>query len=164
MIIGLLSDTHDNIQAISEAVKIFNDRKVGLVLHAGDYVAPFTYNAYKGLKCPLVGVFGNVDGDRLLLRERFSSIGFKVEGDFEEVKVEGVKIALIHGLHSQIVDALALSGNYDVVVHGHTHMRRCDKMGKALIVNPGEACGYLYGIKSIALLDIATLKVEFIEL
>jgi len=31
------------------------------------------------------------------------------------------------------------------------------------VVNPGEACGYLYGVRSVALLDTATLKVEFIE-
>ncbi|MHC1601217.1 MAG: metallophosphoesterase [Candidatus Nezhaarchaeales archaeon] len=164
MLIGLMADTHDNIQVISEAVKIFNARKVEMVLHAGDYVAPFTYNAYRGLNCEFIGVFGNVDGDRQLLRERFSSLGFKVESEFEEIKVDGIKIALLHGIYPQIVEALALSGKYNVVVHGHTHTRRSEKVGEALVVNPGEACGYLYGVKSIAILDTATLKVEFIEL
>ena len=163
MLVGLISDTHDNLQAINEAVKFFNSKKVGLVLHAGDYVAPFTYAAYRGLMCKLVGVYGNVDGDRGLLRERFSSIGFKVESDFEELEVEGVKIALLHGVHPQIVEALALSGKYHVVVHGHTHVKRAERVGSALVVNPGEACGYLYGVRSVALLDTATLKVEFIE-
>ena len=161
--IGLISDTHDNLQAITEAVKIFNSRRVGLVLHAGDYVAPFTYSAYKGLGCKLVGVYGNVDGERRLLHERFSSMGFKVESDFEELEVDGVKIALLHGVYPQIVEALALSGKYHVVVHGHTHAKRAERVGSALVVNPGEACGYLYGARSVALLDTATLKVEFIE-
>jgi len=160
---GLISDTHDNLQAIAEAVRVFNSKRVGLVLHAGDYVAPFTYSAYKGLECRLVGVYGNVDGDRGLLRERFSSIGFKVESDFEELEVDGAKIALIHGVHPPIVEALALSGKYHVVVHGHTHLKRAEKVGGALVVNPGEACGYVYGVRSVALLDTATLKVEFIE-
>ncbi|MEM4576293.1 MAG: metallophosphoesterase [Candidatus Nezhaarchaeales archaeon] len=164
MLIGLISDTHDNLPAITEAVKHFNSMRVGLVLHAGDYVAPFTFNAYRELKCRLVGVFGNVDGDRRLLRERFSSLNFKVENEFEEVEVEGTKIALLHGVHQQIVEALALSGKYDVVVHGHTHVKRLERIGKTLVVNPGETCGYLYGVKSIAILDTATLKVEFKEL
>ena len=163
MLIGLISDTHDNLQAITEAVKTFNSRRVGLVLHAGDYVAPFTYAAYKGLQCKLVGVYGNVDGDRGLLRERFSSLGFKVESDFEELEVDGIRIALLHGVHPQIVEALALSGKYHVVVHGHTHTKRAERIGKTLVVNPGEACGYIYGVRSIALLDTATLKVEFEE-
>jgi len=162
-LIGLISDTHDNLQAIAEAVKIFNSKRVGLVLHAGDYVAPFTYSAYRALGCRLVGVYGNVDGDRGLLRERFSSLGFKVESEFEELEVDGVRIALLHGVHPQIVEALALSGKYHVVVHGHTHVKRAERVGGALAVNPGEACGYLYGVRSVALLDTATLKVEFIE-
>lgn len=164
MLVGLISDTHDNLPAIIKAVRTFNSYEVGLVLHAGDYVAPFTFRAYMGLGCKLIGVYGNVDGDRSLLRERFSSLGFKVESEFEEFEVEGVKVALLHGVHPQIVDALALSGKYDVVVHGHTHLRRNQKLGKTLVVNPGEACGYLYETKSIALLDTATLKVEFIDL
>jgi putative phosphoesterase len=163
LLIGLVSDTHDNLQAIAEAVKIFNSKKVGFVLHAGDHVAPFTYAAYKGLGCKLVGVYGNVDGDRGLLRERFSSVGFKVESDFEELEVDGVRIALLHGVHPQIVEALALSGKYHVVVHGHTHVKRAERIGKTLVVNPGEACGYIYGTRSVALLHTATLKVEFIE-
>jgi len=162
-LIGLISDTHDNLQAITEAIKVFNSKGVGLVLHAGDYIAPFTCNAYRGLGCKLVGVYGNVDGERRLLRERFSSMGFKVENDFEELEVDGVRIALLHGVYPQIVEALALSGKYQVVVHGHTHIKRAERVGGTLVVNPGEACGYLYGVRSVALLDTATLKVEFIE-
>ncbi|RLF12886.1 MAG: YfcE family phosphodiesterase [Thermoprotei archaeon] len=164
MLIGLISDTHDRIDSIEAAMRVFNTRRVELVLHAGDYTAPFTSSAYRALNCEMIGVFGNVDGDRGLLKERFSNLGFKVESEFEEVKVDGVTIALIHGVYPQIVEALALSGKYNVVVHGHTHKRRAEKVGEALVVNPGEACGYMYGVKSIALLDTATLKVEFIEL
>lgn len=163
MLIGLISDTHDNLQAIAEAVKVFNSKKVSLVLHAGDHVAPFTCAAYRGLECKFVGVYGNVDGDRGPLRERFSNMGFKVESDFEVLEVDGVRIALLHGVHPQIVEALALSGKYHVVVHGHTHLKRAERVGSALVINPGEACGYVYGVRSVALLDTATLKVEFIE-
>ena len=41
MLIGVMSDTHDNVPLIEKAVALFNDRKVGFVIHAGDYVAPF---------------------------------------------------------------------------------------------------------------------------
>ncbi|OYV13700.1 MAG: phosphodiesterase, partial [Methanosaeta sp. ASO1] len=36
--------------------------------------------------------------------------------------------------------------------------------GKTLLVNPGEIWGYLTGLSSIAILDTASQKVEFIEL
>jgi len=40
--LGVISDTHDNLDAIGKAVDEFNKRRVSLVLHAGDYVFPFT--------------------------------------------------------------------------------------------------------------------------
>jgi predicted phosphodiesterase len=36
--------------------------------------------------------------------------------------------------------------------------------GDALIINPGEACGWLFGTPSAAILDLDTMEVEFIEL
>jgi len=46
-----------------------------LVLHAGDFVSPFTALEFKNLNCPLKGVFGNNDGDKLYLQEKFKGIG-----------------------------------------------------------------------------------------
>ena len=75
MKIGIISDTHDNLSQIKKAVEIFNQEKVELVLHAGDFVSPFTSLEFKNLNCPLKGVFGNNDGDKLFLREKFKEIG-----------------------------------------------------------------------------------------
>lgn len=50
-----------------QAYKI-NDESIELLIHAGDFVAPFTSQSFKELKAPLVGVFGNNDGDKLLLK------------------------------------------------------------------------------------------------
>ena len=40
MIIGLISDTHDNIQNIQNAISLFTDKKVSFVIHVGDIVSP----------------------------------------------------------------------------------------------------------------------------
>ncbi len=69
MLIGIMSDTHDNLPAIRKAVEFFNERNVDLVIHAGDYVAPFVARELKKLKAPLKGVFGNNDGERKGLYE-----------------------------------------------------------------------------------------------
>jgi len=37
-----MSDIHDNLPMIDKAVQKLNGENVGSVLHAGDYVAPFT--------------------------------------------------------------------------------------------------------------------------
>jgi hypothetical protein len=36
--------------------------------------------------------------------------------------------------------------------------------GETLIVNPGEACGWLYGTPSAAMIDLDTRRVEFLTL
>ena len=49
-VIGIISDTHDNIYMIDKAVEELNKRQVRLVLHAGDYISPFTVQHFKALK------------------------------------------------------------------------------------------------------------------
>ena len=50
MLIGAISDTHDNLPQIEKAVKYLNEQKVDLVLHAGDYVAGFVIPKFKAVK------------------------------------------------------------------------------------------------------------------
>lgn len=162
-LIGLISDTHDNIPAIDKAVKLLNDMGVKLVVHAGDWCAPFSLMRFQSLKCSLVGVFGNVDGDIEKLRERGGALGFRLNW-FDEFEVDGLKGAVLHGVDERIVKALALSGLYRVLVRGHTHRPSVDKVGECVVVNPGEACGYLTGKETLAVLDTRTLEVKLVEL
>ncbi|MEJ2243776.1 MAG: metallophosphoesterase [Candidatus Bathyarchaeota archaeon] len=62
MIIGIISDTHDNLPMIEAAVNKLNELNVELVYHAGDYIAPFVDSKLRNLKAPLIGVLGNNDG------------------------------------------------------------------------------------------------------
>ncbi len=39
MILGIISDSHDNLPKLKKAVTLFNKKNVSLVLHAGDYIA-----------------------------------------------------------------------------------------------------------------------------
>jgi uncharacterized protein len=64
MKVGVISDTHDQIENILKAVELLNQEKVELVVHCGDWVAPFTLKFYHALKCPIKGIFGNNDGDK----------------------------------------------------------------------------------------------------
>jgi len=62
-----------------------------------------------------------------------------------------------------ILDALAGSGSVDVIIYGHTHEIDVRK-GPPLIINPGEAGGWLRDKCTIALLELETMAVEVIEL
>lgn len=159
-LVGIISDTHDNLSLIDEAVRQLNKYSLETVLHAGDYISPFTIHHYKPLKAGMVCVYGNNCAERSLLKKLFREIGIDLRGFFAEVSLEGLKIALLHGHDGELLNSVINSGAYDVVVHGHTHQAETRRVGRTLVVNPGEVCGYLTGCSTMSLLDLETLNVE----
>lgn len=159
MLIGIMSDTHDNIPLVRRAIEIFNEKKVGYVIHAGDYTSPFTLKLFQELQCEYVGIFGNNDGDRLLLQER---AGGKLRNQPCILTLQNRKIVVMHEHH--VADALADSGHFDLVVYGHTHKADVRKVNSTLVVNPGEVSTYLYGQSTIAIVDLETLEGEIVEI
>ena len=138
MMIGIMSDTHDNLPLVEKAIERLNKEKVEVTLHAGDYVAPFTIVRFKHLKAKLIGVFGNNDGDREMLKKRFAEIeGAEIRGDFAEVNISGLRIALLHG-DGEMLQSLVNAQFYDIVIHGHSHEARLFMKGRTTVVNPGE--------------------------
>ena len=165
MLIGAISDSHDNLPLVEKAVEILNQQKVGLVLHAGDYVAGFVIPKFKQLNCKLIGVFGNNDGDHELLKKRFSeTTNCTIRDRFAQVTLDGYRIALLHGHETELLNAIIDSGYFDAVIHGHSHNQSIERKGKTLAINPGELCGYLTGKPTIAILDTAKNEAKIINL
>lgn len=162
--IGIISDSHDNINAIRKAVELFNGKKVKAVLHAGDLVSPFTARAFKELESKLYFVFGNNDGDKVTLTKRFEEIGATSCGDFGDLIIDGLHIALLHGTNEIFVKALAKSGEFDVVVRGHTHEPDVKIIEGVPVINPGEASGVLSEKSTVAILEISNLNIEIMQL
>ena len=163
MIIGAMSDTHDRLDAVNKAISLFNSQQVTDVLHAGDLVSPFVAPLFSKLKAKLHYVWGNNEGDHDFIKVRFADIGISPLGDFAALQLGGKKIALLHGIHQEIVDSLIESGNYDLVVRGHTHRAEVIE-GRTLVVNPGEVCGYLTGRETVALIDLDKMHGQIVEL
>ena len=165
MLIGLISDTHDNLPMVDKAVKRLNEENVELVLHAGDYVAGFVIPRFKSLNARLIGVFGNNDGDHELLRRRFSeNERLELRGTFAEIAFDQLKIALLHGGNGKLLKASINRENFDVVVYGHTHVAEIHRKGRTLVVNPGEVCGYVTGKSTLGLLDTVKREATIVEL
>ncbi|MBN2395143.1 MAG: metallophosphoesterase [Candidatus Atribacteria bacterium] len=161
MKIGIMSDTHDNMPNIKKAVKIFNDEKIDLLFHAGDFVSPFTARELKNIHCPFTGVFGNNDGDRLFLIDQFQKIGPIYPEPFQTT-IEGKKIIMFH--KNDVIAELATSQAYDVIIYGHTHQVDLYTKGKTLVVNPGECGGWLTGKGTVAVLSLPDFDVRMINL
>jgi putative phosphoesterase len=162
MRVGLLADTHDRLPAIDELVRQMQAGGVGMILHAGDYCSPFALKAFEEMHVSLAGVFGKNDGDEQGLVSRAqSSFGAELFESPHSFEIGGKRILLVHDIgdvHQRSVLA------HDIVIHGQTHQQEMKTRGDTLIINPGEACGWLFGTPSAAILDLDNGKVEFLAL
>lgn len=138
-LIGILSDTHDQIEELKKAITFFNSQRVELVVHCGDWVSPFTLKHYSALKAPVYGVFGNNDGDRFrhLIYTQKYGLQITFEDQFMSLSLHGKKMAVYHGDSEEIVHALVKCGDYDVVFSGHNHRASIKTTGKTIVFNPG---------------------------
>lgn len=164
MKIGIISDTHDRLRLIDKAVKELNLLNVDLVLHAGDFISPFVTDNLKKLNAPLIGVFGNNDGDKSLLKKKFAEFGADIRGRFAFVLVDGLRIALLHGDDKELMRSLLELESHDVLISGHTHSPKTKRKGMTLVINPGATCGLLTGKPTFAVLDTKTLEARIIHL
>jgi putative phosphoesterase len=157
MNIGVMSDTHDNMDKIEEAVKLFNDRNIEFLIHCGDIVSPFAAAPLKKLKCDYIGVFGNNDGDHLMINKVAGNKFFKAP---KKLELEDKSFIIFHEpfIFEDIDEQI------DFVLYGHTHKRDLRNKGKQLILNPGTVSGYLVQESTISVVDIFKKTVEFITL
>ncbi len=163
MKIGLISDTHDNIQNIRRAVRKFNDKHVDLVIHAGDIVSPNAVESLADVK--LVGVLGNNDKDVAGLTSAFNKINGKLEGEIYETVYDGMKFAIYHGTSIAKREQLIKSGKYDIFIYGHTHRKDNRFVGNTRVINPGTAKGWFFGLfATIAVFDTSSRNIDFINL
>ena len=159
MLIGIISDTHDDMPSIRKAVELFGARKVSHVIHAGDLVSPFTFEIFGELSCGFSAVFGNNDGDKILLRQK------SVDRIYRQplvLTLDEKKIVVVH--EPDLVDGLSDSGHFQVVVYGHTHTPYVGRKRDALVINPGKAARLHKGDSTFALLDTGTMLAEIINL
>jgi putative phosphoesterase len=162
MIVAVLSDSHDNIWKLDAALP--HIQRAEAVIHCGDICSPFLLRrlAEGAAARPLHVVWGNNDGDKLLLaRVAGGYPDVSLYGQFAELDLAGVPAAVNH--YPEIAHPLALSGKYHLVCYGHNHKAREDRVGACLMLNPGELAG-IQGRSTFALVDTADLRVEWVEL
>lgn len=154
MKVGIMADSHDNLPKIRAAIELFQREGVTLILHAGDFVAPFAVRAMHDAPCRVIGVFGNNDGERIGLAKAFEPIG-EVHARIALVEADGKRIGVVH--QDELVAPLASSTALHVLVYGHTHQLDVRQQGQMLIINPGEVGGWLTGRSTVVILDTATM-------
>lgn len=173
MLVGIISDTHDNLPSLRKAIEIFKEKKVKMLIHCGDWVSPFTFEFFdreiKGLNIPVKTVVGNNPGDF----KRIMMSNSKMKNPLEwpdtvtlTLDIDGKKAIVYHGDDFAILKELIDSQKYDIVFTGHTHAPRNEIIGKTLVLNPGATC-YVCEAKiikkaSVAIYDSQSNKAQII--
>jgi putative phosphoesterase len=162
MLIGLLSDTHDNAANTAAGLALLRDAGAEALLHAGDLVSPDMLAHFENLGIPFHFVLGNNEYDPAALRTRASANGLFFSPEFADVTLGNKRLAVTHGHEGALLSQLIRSGKYAYVIHGHTHVRRDERVGPTRIINPGAL--HRARVKTVALLDTAADALRFLEL
>ena len=98
MLLAVISDTHDNIAHLRQALEIIRARECQMIIHCGDFVAPFMLAELEAAEIPVHGVFGNNDGDQYLLTKHSLTIhkNITLHGLLGKIKADGRSIVFIH--------------------------------------------------------------------
>ena len=161
MRIGVVSDTHNNLVNCRKIVALFNASDVERVIHTGDITQPKTLEIFSDLDVPLYGVYGNNDlGELGVLKSSVKKHGFCFVEPPLELNWSDTNIVVVH-------DPLELNGidldQYQLILHGHTHLETINRKDGQLVFNPGECAGHMVGLNSIGIVGLQDLSTEILR-
>jgi len=146
MKIGVISDTHGNINAFRKALEIFAG--VDMIVHAGDvlyhpprlgcsegYDIPAFVEALNGLDIPIAMAQGNCDPQ---VYEEL--LEMPTQQQYAYVSRENLCIVANHGhlLTREAMIALGKRYKADYFISGHTHVPVLEDVGGLVLMNPGS--------------------------
>lgn len=159
MLIGVVSDTHNNKKNIKKIIDLFNSHKVDLVIHTGDISNSQSLGYFSSLDSPLYIVLGNNDRNEIGLKEIAKENNFSLNDQPLSLELGKKKIAVFHepdGIHQYLIE----NSETDLVFHGHTHRYREQKMNNTVIFNPGESAGMIKGKNALGLVNLDNLEIR----
>jgi len=159
MLVGVVSDTHNNIKNIKNIINIFNNEKVDVVIHTGDITQSKSLQLFSNLSCPMIGVFGNNDRFEIGLEEVCKNLKFDFKAPPFLVSLNNKKIAIFHE-PDLINDFIKANQEVDIVLHGHTHRYREEVLANTIYFNPGESAGLIEGSNALGLINLDNLEIK----
>lgn len=142
MKIGIISDTHGQVDLALAAAREFIFRAVDAVIHCGDVGSDMVLtemaSLLQALDIPIYAVLGNCDIHEGLGCFR-DEPGINLMGRVAHLTLASRRIAVLHSDDDAHFEALVRSNSYDYVFFGHSHARRDERIEKTRIVNPGAA-------------------------
>ena len=168
MKVCILSDSHDHIPLLDAAVAEAASLGTEAVLHCGDVVAPSTLGCLETYGLPVHVIHGNNTGDLYTLGRMAARPQSPIHyhGMDAALELGGRRIFLVHYPH--YAQALACTGDWDLVCCGHSHKARIQTLpnrlgGETWLVNPGTIGGVGRAPATWVLADLDTLEFELRE-
>jgi len=158
--IAVISDSHDNIWNLDQALAAVRESGSETLLHCGDLCAPFIiHRLAQGFPGPIHIIFGNNDADGRLITQNAADHDARVHlhGIYAELTLGNRQIAMIH--YPEPARRIAESGKIHLTCYGHDHTKHVEQVGDNWLVNPGELMG-MKGDPTWALYDTDAHTVE----
>lgn len=158
--LGVVSDTHGQVQSTREAVRMLETLDVQCVIHCGDIGSPAIIELFEAW--PTHFVLGNVDYNAEELERAIADAGQTYHGRFGQLELAGRRIAFLHGDDSRLFTKTVGSRQFDLVCYGHTHQSHQHHEGQTLVLNPGAL--HRARPHSFAVVELAEMHVNVISL
>jgi putative phosphoesterase len=160
MLVGLLSDTHDRLDAMIAGVRALRDAGAEFFIHGGDVGGERILDVLAGDNAAFV--WGNNDWDRREMARYAASIGVQCLDDFGELTLDGKSFAITHGDDAACLRRIQNDQRHDYLITGHTHVRRDQRIGLIRWINPGAL--YRAREKTVAVLDTSADSLKFLAI
>lgn len=159
MRIAILSDSHDHIPNLNRAVHLANGEGAEVMLHCGDLISPFMLKYLNRFQGSVHLIYGNNAGDQHLIASRCATVydNLHHHGQQADFHIGSYHIALNH--YPELAHTMARSGLFDLVCCGHNHIKTVERLGKTLLINPGDLLGKDTA-PGFVLLDTESGKIE----
>ena len=135
-LLGIISDTHGQLEVTKKARRLFEEQGVSVVIHCGDIGGEAIVRAFEGIETHFV--FGNIDSGDDALRQAAEETGNTFHGWRGEIERANKKICFMHGHQSEHFEAELCSERWDLLCIGHTHFPSLQRFGETLLLNPGS--------------------------
>jgi putative phosphoesterase len=158
MILGILADTHNELERTKVAVEMLRNEGAELLIHCGDLALPDIVEACAVV--PFHFTFGNHDADNVpLLRQAAITTGSKCLEWGGVLEFGGKRVGVVHGhMRADLRRVLALQPHY--LLRGHSHMTADEREGDMRRINPGAL--FRAEEHTVALLDVERDELRFI--
>lgn len=158
MRLGILSDTHDQLERVEHAVRLLQAEGADALVHCGDLTGETILAACALLPCYFV--FGNHDADSVRILENAAArLGAICLGWGGQVTLAGKRVGVVHGhLHIDVRPLLATQPDY--LLSGHSHAPGDWREGATRRINPGAL--HAADKMTVALLDLASDELRFL--